>query len=197
MSAPAAVFAAAPRLSGLVGDPGTELALRVAVATVFAAAASAKLREPARFRAALRGYRLIPPLLVAPLGGGLAAAELLLAAALVALPGHIESVAAAIALLLGFAAAMALAITRAEADAACGCGFGVRRQRLRPALVVRNVALAALLLPCLDPVRPGWRDIPFALAAAAGLVLMLAAADALLALPSVRRRAPTRPPVPS
>ncbi len=191
MSAAAAAFAVPPALSGLLADPGTELALRLAIAAVFAVAASGKLRAPARFVAALRGYRLIPPLLVAPLGRGLAAAELLLAFALVALPGRSEPVAAAIALLLGFAAAMALAITRADADAACGCGFGARRQRLRPALVLRNVVLAALLLPCLHPVVPGWRDIPSALVAATALVLLLAAADALLALPGVPPRAPT------
>lgn len=102
-----------------------------------------------------------------------------------------EPVAAAIALLLGFAAAMSLAIRRAEADTACGCGFGTRPQRLRPALVLRNVVLAVLLLPCLRPVMPCWRDTPSALLAALALVLMLAAADALLALPGVPPRAPT------
>jgi hypothetical protein len=93
----------------------------------------------------------------------------------------------AILLLLVFAFAMTVNIRRGRSHIDCGCGIGGLHQPLRPALVRRNLALAAALLP-LALMQGRLAPLDHAVAAASGiaafvLVLLL---DALLALPPTR-----------
>ena len=67
-------------------DPALRAALRGALALLWLAAASHKLRAPARFRDALAGYQLVPATAVQAVAALVAALELAIALALLA-PG--------------------------------------------------------------------------------------------------------------
>ncbi|WP_254601790.1 MauE/DoxX family redox-associated membrane protein [Sphingomonas bacterium] len=154
------------------------------IGILFCWAAFGKLRHRALLPAVIANYRLLPAPLVRPAATLLPWAELLLGAALL-VGGRPAAYAAAPAavLLLIFAFAMDKNIRRGRSHIDCGCGFGGLRQSLHRALVLRNVLLAAALLPLL--LAPGALPVvSLALAAAAGIAacLLLLLLDALLAL---------------
>ncbi len=158
------------------------------VGLLFLVAAIAKWRRRSELPAVIANYRLLPRTAVGPAALALPWVEGVLGAALVA-GGRAAALAAvpAAALLLLFAAAMAINIRRGRSRIDCGCGIGGLHQPLRPALVRRNVALAAALLPLAIVAGPLALAEHVAAAAAGGaaflLVLLL---DAMLALPSAR-----------
>jgi uncharacterized membrane protein YphA (DoxX/SURF4 family) len=108
-------------------DPALRAALRCALALLWLASAHHKLRDPARFRDALAGYRLVPAPLVRAVAAGIAALELALGLALL-LPWAGPAPALATAALLALYAA-AIAATLARGRRAIDCGCGARRSR--------------------------------------------------------------------
>jgi hypothetical protein len=92
-------------------------------------------------------------------------------------------------LLALFAAAMAVNIRRGRADIDCGCGESFLRQTLSPVLVVRNIVLAALLVPSLMMTAPMGMDLILTgVVAGLGLFLLYLLLNVLAALPPVDAR---------
>jgi hypothetical protein len=162
-------------------DPTIDLTLRTALGLLFAVAAVHKLRDPGRFVATLAEYRLLPPGLVTAGAAVVVAAELGVVIALVS--DRRPGLAAAAALLVGYAVAINLARGRRDID--CGCAGPAARRPISATLVIRNLALAALALAGLSPLaaRPLlWIDGLTIAAATAALAACWTAADRLLAL---------------
>jgi hypothetical protein len=125
-------------------DPALRAALRCALALLWFVSAHHKLRDPARFRGALSGYRLLPARLVRPAAAGIAALELALGLALL-VPSAGPAPALATAALLALYA-LAIAVNLARGRRAIDCGCGARPQPLGEGLLVRNAALALIAL---------------------------------------------------
>ena len=132
-------------------DPAIGWILALSLALLLGDAAGHKLRDPARFRSALAGYRLMPEALVVPAGLGIVAAELL-AAVLLVLPSRRAVGAAMAAALMGaYALAMGVNLLRGRTRIDCGClGFG-RTERIAWWMVARNAVLAAAGLGTMLP----------------------------------------------
>jgi len=163
-------------------DPALRAALRCALALLWLAAARHKLRDPARFRDALAGYRLIPAPLVRASAAGVAALELALGLALLA-PGTGPAPALAAAALLALYA-LAIAANLARGRRAIDCGCGARPQPLGEGLVMRNAVLVGIALAAALPATGralSWIDAPTIAGGAAALAALYAAADAALA----------------
>lgn len=145
---------------------------------VFVAAGVAKLRHRDVLPGVIANYRLLPPVLVAPVAAILPAAEL--AAGALMLAGTTIGAAAGIALLLLFAAAMAINVARGRSHIDCGCGRSQLRQPLSRAMVARNLALALLATPVLlAPAPSGFAAIAVAVAGGASLYLLTLLLDAI------------------
>jgi hypothetical protein len=171
-------------------DPGSSLSVRVALALVFAAAASAKLRAPAAFRETLRDYRLLPRMALPAAALLLPVTEACVAATLPFAAWRLPAVAAS-SLLLLFGAAMAANLVRGRAQIDCGCSLGAgRRHRLRWHYVARNVVAAAVLL-CLSSAVPSAAQMVTGVLGGIALFLVLEAANTLWALepPGAQARA--------
>jgi hypothetical protein len=165
-------------------DPAVQMALRVALAALFAAAAVHKLRDRRRFRDALRGYALAPARAVAPLAAGFTALELVAAGLLVAPGGARPGAALGGALLLVYTAAVAVNLARGRRAIACGCGGPAGSRALGADLLVRNAVLLLAVFACAAP--PAARalhalDAVTIAAGAALLALVYAAAETALA----------------
>jgi len=171
-------------------DPALLAALRCALALLWLASAQHKLRDPARFRDALLGYRLVPAPLARALAAGITALELALALALL-VPAAAKSAALATAALLALYG-LAITVNLARGRRAIDCGCGARPQPLAEGLVLRNAALTgialAAALPASGRALTGLDAISI-LGGAAALAALYAAADALLAN-GLRSRAP-------
>ncbi|MFN3457180.1 MAG: MauE/DoxX family redox-associated membrane protein [Novosphingobium sp.] len=153
----------------------------IGVGAVFLGAGLAKLRNRRVFPGVVANYRLLPEALVAPVAVTLPIAEVVIGLALFA--GLRVAAVPAGLLLLAFAAAMAINIGRGRSHIDCGCGRPELRQPLSRALVVRNLVLAALLLPLLMPTPPVGSALWFvALAFGVALYLLTLLANALSAL---------------
>lgn len=168
-------------------DPAVHLALRVALALLFASAALHKLRDFGEFRRALAGYDLLPARWIAAASALLVAAETAVAAGLtVVTPAEIAPVAASAgAILLGiYAAAIGVNLHRGRRAIDCGCGGAAGRQTLRGGLVVRNAVAAAVALSLVLPVSERkfvWLDAVTIVCGAACLALLWASVDFALA----------------
>lgn len=130
-------------------DPSILLAARVLGALVFGTAVAGKLGHRAEFVGVVANYRLVPDGLAAPAAWLVIGLELAATAALASGVGLAAGAGLAIVLLMLFAAAMAVNLGRGRREIDCGCFQSALRQRLSWALVVRNLILAALLLPLL------------------------------------------------
>lgn len=141
----------------VLGDPVLVLATSIGLASLFLAAALHKLQQLAEFRAALEGYRVLPPALVEPALRLIPLAEA--AAAVGLLLPQTRSLAALFgaALLLAYAAAMALVVVRGRQTLDCGCSLGGASQPVSAALIVRNVTLVLLALNVAG--AAGWREL--------------------------------------
>lgn len=137
---------------------------------VFLTAGLAKLRSRRMFPGVVANYRLLPQSMVAPVALVLPFAELATGLGLVA--GFRGAAVPAIGLLLVFATAMAINIGRGRAHIDCGCGRSELRQPLSRTLVIRNIALALLLVPALWAV-PAFASAEWLIALAGGLALYL------------------------
>lgn len=136
-------------------DPLVHWLLRAALALLFASAARHKLADRAAFRRALAAYRLLPPALVATAAVVIPAAEIALAASLLApAPAATVGGVGVVALLAGYAAAIAINLVRGRTAIDCGCGGPDARQPIGWWLVVRNAGLAAAAAATLAPTAP-------------------------------------------
>jgi len=168
-------------------DPAIAATLRAALALLFLVAATHKLRDPARFRATLAAYRLVP----AAMAPAVVAAELGVAAALVVPGVRVPALAAAAALLAVYAGAVAVNLARGRTDLDCGCAGPAARRPIDGTLVVRNGVVAAAALAGMLPVaaRPvGAVDVLTIVGATAALAALWSAADRLAALRPVAAR---------
>ncbi len=129
-----------------------QVATRIAIACLLATAAIGKLRRPGDFAGAVAAYRLLPDAAVWPVARALPPLELLLAAGLIA--GMPLALIGTAALLAVFGAAMAANLLRGRRDIDCGCDPTARAKPIGWALVLRNLALAALLLAGLVATQP-------------------------------------------
>jgi Methylamine utilisation protein MauE len=165
-------------------DPAIDATLRVALGLLFLVAAGHKLRAPARFRAALADYRLLPPALVPVAAVLVVAAELGVTAALAVPAARLAGLVDAAALLLVYAAAIGVNLARGRREIDCGCAGPALRRPLDGRLVGRNAVAAAAALAALAPVAPRalvWVDALTVAGGAAVLAAAWASVDRLLA----------------
>lgn len=119
-------------------------ALAAFLALLFVRAAWHKLAERLESEGHVRAYGVLPEAWAPVAPPALAAAEIAAALALALPATRAVGAGLAIALLLGYATAIALALRAGKTEIDCGCGGPA--QPLSPALIGRNLALAALAL---------------------------------------------------
>jgi len=171
---------------GVIGLAGA-----LGVGMVFAHAGLVKLQHRHVMPGIVANYRLLPDALVGIVAGALPIVELAIGLALLA-GGLRLAVLPAALLLIVFAGAMAINLRRGRSHIDCGCGRSDLRQTLRWSLVVRNLALAAIVLPRLLPTTtPGALDLATAIAGGVSLflaTLLFNAIGALAASPLAAKR---------
>lgn len=146
------------------------VAAHIAIALMLLVAGIGKLRRRNDWEGALSAYRLLPDMLVGPVAVALPVIELVVAAGLVA--GLVPAMLAGTALMLLFAAAMAINLLRGRRDLDCGCDPSAKPKPIGWMLVLRNLALAALLAAGLLTLPPLPAELWFT-AAFAGVVAYL------------------------
>lgn len=138
-----------------VVDPSLALAGRILGALVFGWAVVGKLRHRQEFVGVVANYRLVPVSATGLIAWMLIGAELFVCAGLI-LPGwQWPAVVSALGLLALFILAIGINLARGRSEIDCGCFQSALRQRLSPALIVRNLALMLLLVPVLAPTDRG------------------------------------------
>jgi uncharacterized membrane protein YphA (DoxX/SURF4 family) len=162
------------------------MAGRVCLGLIFGLAAAQKMRHWRVLEGVIGNYRLLPASLIKPAAWLLPPVELVLGALLLAGVASLAVAVASIALLLIFAAAMAINIRRGRTHIDCGCHQSFLRQTLKPALVVRNIGLAFLLMPA-ALARPGYAVglWPIGLGAGLAFFLLYLLINTIAALPSL------------
>ena len=150
-------------------DPSVALACRVLGALVFATAAGAKVRHHRELAGVVANYHLLPEALAAPVAWLIVGLEILTAVSLVSAVGLAAGAALAIALLCAFALAMGVNLARGRREIDCGCFQSGLRQRLSAGLIVRNLLLAAAMIPLFGAAGPLSRPLQWADALGAGL----------------------------
>lgn len=163
--------------------------LRTATALLFAAGLTHKLWDLDGFRRTvesyLRGFSLSDSRLEVPASAFVVAVEFAVVVSCMVPGGQYLAAALSSGLLLLYAAAMSVNLLRGNDLPDCGCNWGSRPQPVRPALVVRNVILAALALTIGLPVLPrelSAVDIASIVLATINVALLYTAANHLLML---------------
>lgn len=149
------------------------VALHVFTGSLFVVAGLAKLRDPARFRAAVANYGILRRAGVEPVSVMLPIIEIVgggMLALRVALPVSALLVAG---LLVVFAVAMAVNLVRGRRNMDCGCTLGVRGQTISWPLVVRNIGLAVACVVATIPQGPTQHILALASSWIAGILLLL------------------------
>lgn len=168
----------------MLPDPVTALALGLLCSFVLLDAGLHKWREPLHYAAVIDEYRLLPQGAGRWLSRPLGATECLLGAAVLLPPLRGGALAVAAALLLGYALAIGINLLRGRRDIDCGCGAPEQAQPLSPALILRNLLLAAaagLAGAAGAEVPAHWSGWAFALLAALAGALLYASVNGLLA----------------
>lgn len=164
-------------------DPVFPFLVSVNFALLFGLAGAHKARDLAQTARTIEGYGLMSSkraILLAPV---IAALEIVTAAGLLFDVTRPLAALAAAGLLLVYGIAMGLALTRGASDADCGCSFGRNSQPLSSSLVVRNVALAGLVLIAALPPLPrsfGFLDFVTVLFALMTATLVYAVVNTLI-----------------
>lgn len=170
-------------------DPVADLALRWALAAIFALAALHKLRDRPTFEGQLAAYALLPEGLVHPASRAIPLIEGAAALFLAARSEHAAMLAAF--LLAAYAGAIGINLARGRTEIDCGCGGPEGRQTLHPGLVLRNIALTLCALATGLPLLPralAFADYAVAALAALAIFALHAAFNALLANMRAHRR---------
>ena len=174
---------------GMTLDPAIGWTLALSLGLLLASAAVHKLRDPARFRSALAGYRLLPEAALGAAGVVVIGTELV-AAALVVLPAERPlGGALAAALMAAYGTAIGINLLRGRTRIDCGClGFG-KSERIAWWMVGRNLVLAAAALAVRLPTGArtlealDWVTVAGTVAVMAAL---FSAASRLASLPALR-----------
>lgn len=173
-------------------DPAVGWIFALSLGLLLGAAAADKLRDPARFRSAFAGYRLLPDAAlgsaaVVVIGTELAAALLVVLPTTRALGGLFAA-----GLMATYGVAIAVNLLRGRTRIDCGClGFG-QSARIAWWMVGRNVVLAAAALAVRLPTGArtlealDWVTVAGAVAVTAAL---FSAASRLASLPALRGKA--------
>jgi hypothetical protein len=175
---------------GLILDPAVGWALALSLGLLLGSAALHKLRDPARFRSALAGYRLLPDWALGPAGTAVIGAELATAALVVPPAQRALGGALAAGLMTAYGAAIAVNLLRGRTRIDCGClGIGAS-ERIAWWMVGRNALLAgaALALRLPEGGRPlealDWVTVVGTVAVGS---LLFATVSRLASLPALRR----------
>lgn len=157
-------------------DPTLAVTATLLLATLFAAAAVAKLRALDQFAGVVENYALLPAPLLQPVVRLLPVVELVAAVGLLASATRPYAAGVLLVLLLVFAGAMAVNLRRGRHDIDCGCHLGLLKQRISWPLVARNLLLAVFAAGLL-PAAPMWRSLGgldwFTIVAATSAMLLL------------------------
>lgn len=170
-------------------DPAIGWILALSLGLLLASAAVHKLRNPARFRSALAGYRLLPEAALSASGVVVIGIEFA-AAALLVLPAERPlGGALAAALMAAYGTAIGINLLRGRTRIDCGClGVGTS-DRIAWWMVGRNVALALVALVVRLPATPrelealDWVTVAGTVAVVA---LLFSTVGRLASLPSLR-----------
>jgi len=127
---------------------------RICVGLVFLLAAAQKAAHWRILSGVIANYRLLPRPAVAPAAAVLPPLEMIVAMLLLCGLAMPWTGMASIALLTLFAAFIAINLIRGRDQIDCGCGQSFLKQSLHWTLVMRNGALAVLLLPSLIVTNP-------------------------------------------
>ena len=130
-------------------DPSIVLAGRLLGALVFVTAVRGKIEHRHELAGVVSNYRLLPERLAGFAAWSVVGLECLAALSLLSGVWLAAGAALAMALLIGFALAMGINLARGRREIDCGCFQSGLRQRLSPALLVRNLVLALFLAPLL------------------------------------------------
>jgi hypothetical protein len=135
-------------------DPVLSLTLASAVASLFLASVIHKIRDPWRFREALRGFAVLPESLTAVVAAVVFVAELAVVVAFIFGSTRTLGMFVAAALVTLYAGAIAVNLIRGRTRIDCGCvGYG-ERQHLAGWMVARNLVIAAAALGACLPRSP-------------------------------------------
>lgn len=173
-------------------DPVIDIAVRGALALLFAAAAWHKLSDPVRFEATLRGYRALPTWAAWPTARLIPIIEAFIAAGLLFSETRTAAALAAACLLGAYSAAIGVNILRGRRDIDCGCFASSARVPLSPILLVRNALLIGAAGIAAFPASPRaltWLDSFTITAALLGLSLLWTATQRLAQTGPALRRA--------
>lgn len=165
-------------------DPALQAALRLGLGLLFLSSSQHKIRDFARFRSAVLNYRVLPERWTPAVAGGLAAAEICVAIALLVPGVGLVSALAAAVLLAIYSGAIAINLFRGRRAIDCGCAGPGARRPLSEGLVARNAVLVSAAALCAFPVagRPlVWIDAVTVAGGVAVLALLYGAIDGSLA----------------
>lgn len=129
----------------LIADPMVTAACSAAAALVLLLSVMPKLRAFERFHAAFDAYRLLPAAWSRAAAVAFVAAEAGAALLLVAQPLQATSAVAGFAVVGLATAAVCINLARGRRDIRCGCGSDADSMPLSAGLVMRNLALLAVL----------------------------------------------------
>ena len=158
------------------------LAIRLAMACIFAQSAYHALRDSSAYGNVLEQYRLLPSAFVRAFALLLPLAMLATAVGLLIPRTSQLSGLAGVGLMALFTLAITINLSRGRIHIDCGCG-GPDGQRLSRGLIVRNVVSIALLLYAASAPQQGVLDVAGAIGAFGGACVSVAfyfAANALL-----------------
>lgn len=165
-------------------DPVIAVILRGALALLFVAAATHKLRDRDAFRVTLGAYALLPESALALVARVLPLVEIAIAVLLVTPRLGGAGAVLAASLLALYAGAMAINLARGRRDLDCGCMGAHAASKVGAPLIVRNAVLIVASLACLVPIaaRPvGWLDAFTVVLGIAASAALYAAVERLLA----------------
>lgn len=120
--------------------------LSAPLGAVLVAAAIPKLLRPEEFLNSVRGFRLLPTRIEAPVARAIPSTELLVGLLLLVGIGRAAAALVAAALFLSFTLALLINVVRGNVELDCGCfGFADpdRNERIGPVHVLRAAALTA------------------------------------------------------
>lgn len=178
-------------------DPVFSWIARAALASLFAASAAHKLRDPRAFAESVRDYEVVPSGLAAVGAPLLIALEAATAVALLLPAAAAPAAATGFALLVTYSAAIALNLARGRTHIDCGCLGPAGRQPITPGLLVRNAVLLAVALLAAGPVATRPLEAVDALSIAGGLataVFLFLAGSALAGRAFTAQPRPERQP---
>ena len=113
---------------------------------IFAGSAAMKFSAPMEFRGAVENYRIVPESMACLVAWIVPTLELAGAVGLVFSATHEASAFLLVGLLAMFTGAIVLNLARGRREIDCGCFGPMMRQRLSGWLVVRNAALALVIV---------------------------------------------------